>query len=354
MSTKWAVTAAADRVVLDDQRRGEITFTVTNPGERADRVVFDVVAEEGADPSWFTVDEPQRLLRGGASTAYVMKVALPADVPPGSYAVQGLVYSADAAPEESSVRSPRVVLEARADEGPPPRRWPWWWFVVAGVLVLVLAVVVWLVLPDRGRDQEPAPDPTVSPRFGEVVMPELRDLTERDAILVLSELDLAVRPFVYLHDPERAGLVIDQAPEAGEVVGPTEAVTVTLAFELLPPSIIDADQVPFVSADEPMPTLEWDSGRLPVRRWEVILSPEECWLRPVNGELQPFCDFPEGRLVRVDQPFHTPQLTFQRFLRLEVPFHTGWVRWEVRALDDDDTPGPVSEPAFFRVHWDAS
>jgi len=57
VSTEWVVTTSSERVALNEQRQGELTFTVTNPTGRADRAVFDVVPGDGADPAWFTVDE---------------------------------------------------------------------------------------------------------------------------------------------------------------------------------------------------------------------------------------------------------------------------------------------------------
>ena len=76
MSTQWVVTNAADRIVLDDQKHAETTFTVSNPSSRADRVVFDVVAGDGAEPAWFAVDDPQRLVPASGSVAYLVKVAV--------------------------------------------------------------------------------------------------------------------------------------------------------------------------------------------------------------------------------------------------------------------------------------
>jgi hypothetical protein len=51
MNTNWVITTAADRIVLDDQRAGELTFTVSNPTPYPDRTVFEVVPDEGADRS---------------------------------------------------------------------------------------------------------------------------------------------------------------------------------------------------------------------------------------------------------------------------------------------------------------
>src|SRR5690606_18438431 len=127
--------------------------------------------------------EPQRLVRGGASVSYPVKVVVPAEVAPGTYRMQGVVYSADSAPEESSVLSPRVVLEVPAGEAKPSRRWPWWWFVVAG-LVVVLVLVIALVATRGGEappGAQPTPTPTatappVSEQLG--IMPAVVGLTE--------------------------------------------------------------------------------------------------------------------------------------------------------------------------------
>src|SRR5262245_7358107 len=60
MSTRWVITNAAEQVALNDQKHGETTFTVSNPTQRADRVVFDVVPGDGAEASWFSTTDPQR------------------------------------------------------------------------------------------------------------------------------------------------------------------------------------------------------------------------------------------------------------------------------------------------------
>lgn len=154
MPTPWVVTAGTDTVPLDASRGGEVTFTVTNPGTVQDRAVLDVVPGEGAERSWFTVAEPQRLLPAGNSVSYLVKIAVPPLGPPGSYTVQARVYSADTAPEESSTLSNRVAFTVAG--APAPKRRPWWLFAVVGALVLVvLAVVLWLLL-------RPDPDDTGS------------------------------------------------------------------------------------------------------------------------------------------------------------------------------------------------
>jgi hypothetical protein len=168
MATSWVVTVASERAELDASGGGEITFTVTNQGPVQDRAVFEVVPGEAADRSWFTVEEPQRLLSPGVSASYLVKIAVPAGTPAGTYALQGRVYSADTAPEESSAASGRVVL-AVAGTATEPR--PWWLLAVAALVVVVIAVVGWLIFgrgdgPPNGGQPAPVRIDFESPPLG--------------------------------------------------------------------------------------------------------------------------------------------------------------------------------------------
>jgi hypothetical protein len=148
MATEWVVTAPAERVELDNQNKGETTFTVTNRGTTPDRVVFEVVPGDGAEGSWFSIDEPQRVVAGGASATFLVRVAVKAGTPEGSPSLQGRAYSADTAPEEGSRLSGRVAFDVRATE--KPKR-PWWPYAVAAAVVLVvLGVVAFLVFGGDG------------------------------------------------------------------------------------------------------------------------------------------------------------------------------------------------------------
>jgi hypothetical protein len=151
MATAWVVTTAGDSVALGAGGSAAVTFTVTNSGPVLDRAVFDVVPSDGAERSWFTVEQPQRSLSAGASVSYLVQITVPASTPPGDYSMQGLVYSADTAPEESSVLSNRVRLTVGGGGGTTR---PWWLLAVAALVVVVLGVVAFLVF---SRDREPDP-----------------------------------------------------------------------------------------------------------------------------------------------------------------------------------------------------
>ena len=346
MTTKWAVTVATDPVTLDDQRRGEAAFTVTNPGPAADRVVFDVVPDEGADGSWFSVSEPQRLVRGGASVSFVMKVAVPAEAVPGSYAVQGLVYSADSAPEESSVLSPRVVLEVPVGEGEPSRRWPWWWFAVAGLVVVVLAVVIVLVATGGGDDEGvagPRPTPTV---VLPGVMPDVVGLTESEAARQLARRRIGVEPR-YLHDPDQAGTVLGQSVPPGGTVG-SAGVTLDLAVALPAPVLIEPVGVVAGMTPDSRLELVWEPGDL-ASSWNVVLAFEHCNFFGEGLEARRQCYFFDGDPVRgLDEPSYHISLAFA-FQSDPGRYFSGWFRWQVEPLDADGNPGPISSPVFVRV-----
>jgi hypothetical protein len=151
MTTEWVITAPAERVKLSGANQGETSFTVTNPGTAPDRVVFELVAGDGATDRWFAVEEPQRVVAGGASVSYLVKIVVPAGIPAGEYWLQARAYSADTAPEEGSRLSGRVAFDVA--QSAKPKRRPWWpYAVAAGLILAVLIVVGVLVLGDDEPD----------------------------------------------------------------------------------------------------------------------------------------------------------------------------------------------------------
>jgi len=166
MTTEWAVSSLADKFTLDADNAGELKFTVTNPGEVADTVVFDVIPGEGAQRAWFDVlPEPQKAVGGGDSVEFLVKLKVPAGIPPGRSDMTGLAYSANTAPEESSRTSGRVAFEWKPKEKPKPI-WPW---IAAAVVMILLVggVATWLLTsgdePKPKASGSPSASPSLSP-----------------------------------------------------------------------------------------------------------------------------------------------------------------------------------------------
>ena len=157
--TTWQIGESGTTVALDDAGRGEVTFTVTNASPAADRCVLTISPLDGAAEGWFSVPEPQRQVAAGASVVYPVSVTVPRPTAAGTYALQGVVYSADSDPAESSATSKRVNLTV----GPPPagKGIPRWiWLVVAAVVLLVVGVIAFLVTRGGDEDDDAPPDDT--------------------------------------------------------------------------------------------------------------------------------------------------------------------------------------------------
>jgi hypothetical protein len=148
----WQIGESGTALALDAQGRGEVTFTVTNASTAADRAVLTVNPLDGAADGWFRVTEPMRPVEPGASVVFPVGVAVPASVAAGSYGVQGVVYSADTDPSETSATSKRVSVTVGPAASPPRTGLPWWVFAAGGAALLLVVVVLAVVLLGGGDD----------------------------------------------------------------------------------------------------------------------------------------------------------------------------------------------------------
>ena len=222
MTSPWIVTTNTDRVGLDPTRHGELTFTVTNSTDAADRVVFEPVPGEGVDRSALSVDNPARQVAGGASAAFLVHIAVSPQAPSGRYEMYGQAYSAHLAPEETLGRSGRVVFEVLPE--PEPKRRPWWILVVAALVVVVVVIVLSVAL--RGNSK-PAAAPSPTP-----VVPALVGVKQADATAALARVGLKLGKTRIRNSPPKNGTVTDQTPAAGKAVVPGSTVDIVVAVDL--------------------------------------------------------------------------------------------------------------------------
>jgi hypothetical protein len=361
MPTKWVVTTPSDRVELDENQQGQTTFTVTNPTPKLDRVVFDVVAGDGADASWFTVDEPQRRVPGNGSVSYLMKAAVPVGAKPGDYSVQGRVYSADSAPEEDSVLSSRLAVQVKAAITPPPKKIPWWVYVVVA-LVVVVAIVVGFVVASGSKSSGPTVNvPNVSNQSQDQATTNLFGLKVG---VVRHKLDASPDRVIYQSVPGGAkvargttvDLVVTTALAAPVLTKPASGATIPLA-SLAPPTTPVPTSPVLGATPSPMPSpasadgvLRWTDPDPFVSRWQVEYQQEICTsaqLPPFNGAIVA-CYYVTSSAVQVNQPEFTPIYVASGsggnsgILTVPRPIF----QWRVSAVDDFGNIGTPS--AWFR------
>jgi PASTA domain len=352
MSTHWAITNAAERIVLDDQKQGETTFTVSNPTSKADRAVLDVVTGAGTDQSWFSVADPQRLVTASGSVAYLVKVAVAADAAPGPHWIQGRVYSADSAPEESSVLSGRIFVDVAAPV-PAAKPRPWWIIAVAALVVLVVVgVVSWVLVRGKG---EPAPaaaakpspaassSPSRSAPPSPAVVPNLVSLTEKQATDALTAVGFTVGKVRHRQDPAHAGKVLEQTPAAATAASGTK-VDLVVAVSLAAPAITSPANGGSFGRGSSV-DVRWDQAEAWVGAWQVNTSKQTCYF--YIGHEYRDCRFDGQASVTVTSRTYNASfsMSYQPLLNLGW-YNTGPVRAGVAAVDDFGAAGPSATVEF--------
>jgi HYDIN/CFA65/VesB family protein len=122
---------------LDESRRGQVTYTVTNTSHQNLRARAHVVAESPASQSWFNVPDAERNSPVDSTQQFVVEVAVPPDVAPGKYRFH-LDVADVGSPDEFSAQGPGTSIEV-PETIKVARPVPWLWI---GLAVLALLVVI--------------------------------------------------------------------------------------------------------------------------------------------------------------------------------------------------------------------
>ena len=140
MSGIFAITAASQRVQLDEQRRAEVAFTVSNRSGCAMRARLLIRPQDGTATAWLALEgELERELAVDGTEQICVQVAIPADAPAGSYAFRLDVVGV-ANPDEHVSAGQWVGLVVPPAQ--PPRRggFPWWLLLVAAGLAALVGL----------------------------------------------------------------------------------------------------------------------------------------------------------------------------------------------------------------------
>ena len=344
MTTAWEVRGGQNKVRLDADGHGEVTFTVTNPSEEQDRAVFEVVpldaggATTTARPNWFEVEEPERLVLPGWTAAYLVRIAIPPEVAADRYQLVGRARSADDDETRAAnwVTSEPVLVRAgkRGSGGVPGSsgssgskvagfggRRPLLIALIVTLAVLLLAGIglgVWFLL-----------------RSGPVEMPSLSGYSESSARRELTERGLKLGTVRHRHDPDaNTGEIRAQRPAAGTEVAEGDTVDLEIAVHLDAPTPVapaDGEDVP----GRQFPHLEW-SGVAEAEGYRVTVERQWC-VRTIGGK---DCSWIRDRVDITGTTSARPTLP-----KDNEDAYSGRVRWRVAALDDFGGTGPTS-PTF--------
>lgn len=350
MTSQWVVTTATEKLTLDQSRTAEITFTVTNKAARVARTAFDIRTGDGVDTSWFTIDDPQRAIRPAASVPFPVRLAVPAQVAPGSYEFQARVCPPDAAPEENFVLSPRVLIEVPAPPAPEKKKWPWWLIAVAaGLLALVIGVVTWLVWPSGDVEPQvevtPSPTPIASVAPIEyTTVPRLHGLKYADAVAGVQKAGLELGVAIHRFDVGGTDLVTRQSIAIGAQAAKGSPVNLEVSMPVVKPVIT----APGNNSNVPpggMPTVSW-TDQSPVKRWLITVYPEKCVKTGTADSCNPAALDPAQLVTSRQHRPPMPALTYVDSTGAGWR-HSGWVQVHVQAVDD---VGNLTPAGIVRVY----
>lgn len=120
MPSPFAITAAANTVRLDANRRGEATFTVSNVLTRRLQGRALLVTEDPTVAAWLTlVGSAERDFEVAGTQQYPVRIAAPATVPTGVYPFRLDMVGVEN-PDELFTQGPTVAIEVTTISPPPP------------------------------------------------------------------------------------------------------------------------------------------------------------------------------------------------------------------------------------------
>ncbi|NIM94241.1 MAG: hypothetical protein GTO18_11090 [Anaerolineales bacterium] len=153
MPELFDITVPTTTVDLGSQRKGQISFTVTNISGRALRGRAVVVPDDTSTGGWIIIEgQHTRDFPISGTQQYVVEVAVPSDARAGTYSFR-LDMAREAIPDEDYTEGPRVTFIApEVDEQPT---FPLWAILILiAVIVIVGGVIAFLVFSSSEEEPE--------------------------------------------------------------------------------------------------------------------------------------------------------------------------------------------------------
>jgi uncharacterized repeat protein (TIGR01451 family) len=169
MSNTFAITTATNSVILNDERQGEVSFTVANASGRQLPARAHIVPQGEAQADWFTLaGESEREFAIAGVQQYTVRIQVPPEAAAGNY-----LFRLDAVgirvPDEEFAEGPSVTFVV-PEQVVEKRPFPWWIIVVIAAVVLLVGIgtAVYLLTrpPELVLTVTPSSDPAVA---GEVL-----------------------------------------------------------------------------------------------------------------------------------------------------------------------------------------
>jgi len=218
--SSFTITAKTRSFQLDTQGKGVCNFIIANSGKAAleGRVRLTPTGQNPAVAEWLTITEPaEQAYKPNEERTYSVNIIVPADAPGGTYLFRAEAYSV-ANPNDDYIGGPEFSFTVmRAAPNQPSKGFPLWIPFTALALVVAIAALV-AVFVMSGNSVE------------RVTVPDLAGKTQDEAGTLLSNAHLALGPTEFVPTAEiQEGLIISQAPLAGETADSGSTVSLQLA-----------------------------------------------------------------------------------------------------------------------------
>ncbi len=144
MPRVFDITVPTNRVKLDDQGRGEVSFTVTNISDRKLQGRAEVRLLESTQKDWLRIiDDDERSFDPQVSHQFTVEINIPPGTPEDAYSFRLDLISVEN-PDEDYDESQVIAVKRKIGEPEPDKRFPWWIVVAAAgfIVVVVIAIVM--------------------------------------------------------------------------------------------------------------------------------------------------------------------------------------------------------------------